>query len=667
MPGQPAATALGPTPSEIPVHTGTSTLAPPYPTMRFSTDAPSKISEADWSALSNDLASAVNASITARGPLEQNLKEWSDAYDMITPDQENWPFEDASNIQLPYMPAQLESLVAYIAGTVLVPRLYIVTGNTPQAAGVSYRVEKFYNAELTRLRSDGSSYFSRHVDWLHMSLRDGTCVLEVLWNRRRQRKRSVMYVPKRDPQTGIVQMAPDGQPLWEEQVNEVDVFVKDYAELTPVPLKEFILIPDEARSIEDAVGVGRVEWLYEDQLDRMVRAGLLDSDEVERALVYVQSGGSDVAADRQGTYDKSASEQIGIGQGQGSIVSRFFVNRGPLKVWRIHSRQFDMNGDGVPEENIFWLHEQSGRMLGWMPYDYASGQRPFFAFSPFPRPDRFYGFSLPERLAGVSSEMDLNHNARNNQIAFRLQPPMGVQSGSELLNKKGQWRPGAMIEMESLEESNPSMRILTQPDVPLSSWQEEALLKSYGNDYTGLSQPAMGTQSNGKRSATELRQQNAGQGTRINLICTRFRIAAGQVINFVHQLNKQYLQSDPETVADQQYFKLGLDELAQDFTIGIAGATDPIDSVTRRNENMTLFELLMKVPFVAQNPMRVWYALRSLLESFGRADIYQLIGTEQDAQMMVQQMQAAAQAQQAAAAGQQPQNGPPQGAQQRAA
>ena len=133
------------------------------------------------------------------------------------------------------------------------------------------------------MRSDGSSYFSRQLDWLHLAVIDGTGILEVLWNRQVHRRRTVSYMPALDDQ-GVAALGPDGKPTsWTEQNDIVDITTKDYPELTPVPLKEFYLLPGEARSIEDAVGVARVLWLYEDQLDRMVRAGTLDASEVERA------------------------------------------------------------------------------------------------------------------------------------------------------------------------------------------------------------------------------------------------------------------------------------------------------------------------------------------------------------------------------------------------
>jgi len=634
---------LKPKEEDIPLHGGVETHQPKHATVRFaSASKDKKLTDSKWNLLSNDLYQTVLASLSARGALNANLKEWSDAYDMVT-SEKDWPFVNSSNLALPYTAGQLESLHAYLAGQVFTPRPFIVTGRNTDAVRTAPMVENFYNGEWQRLRSDGSSYFQKAIQLNQLALRDGVGILEVLWTRRRHRREVEMSVPMTD-ENGQVVFGPDGQPQWDVRRDTVDIFVKDYPEWRCVPLKEFILIPDEAPSIEEAAGVACVEWLYEDDLDRMVRAGLLDSDEVEKALRYDENGTSDVASDPEGTYDKSASYQIGLGQGQGSMSSPFFKNRGPLKVWRIHSRQFDMNEDGMTEENIFWLHELSQKMLGWVPYDYADGRRPFFSYCPFPRADNFYGYSLVERLAGIETELRATHNARNDRIQFGLFPPMAVPTGSEILTRKGRWYPGEMIETDFVG-ADPAVKIMQIADVPISSWQEESALKQYGTEYTGLNMPMIGAQSSGKRSATEMRQQNSAAGTRLGLLATRLRVALGQIINFTHALNKQYLQTDPETMVGQQTMKIDLQTLAKDYLIGVAGASDPIDSITRRQESLAFFQIAMSIPWIAQSPLKQYYWVKMLGDSFNRQDLQLLIGTEQEAQQREEQQQQQAQTQ----------------------
>lgn len=617
---------------DIPLNTGVSTIMPEIASARNVMKMPKRMSAGDWTALSNDLYYSVLASITARGALEQNLKEWSDAYDLITYGKD-WPFVNSSDVALPYAATQLESMLAYIAGTVLQPRPFIVTGLTPQASGTAPQVENFYNGEWLKLRSDGTSWFRQVKELIHLSLRDGVGIVDVLWNRRRQRKQtSLGWTMKLGPD-GMPLLGDDGLPQWEEKIAVADVYLRDYAQITPVPLKEFILIPDEARSIEEAAGVARVEWLMEDECWRRVRIGLFDADEVERALQYAPNGLSDVAPDIQGVYDKNASQQIGIGQGQGSNTSRFFRNRGPIKVWRIHSNQFDLNMDGEVEENIYWMHELSQRMIGYTHYDYIDGRRPFFAYTPFPRPKSFYGYSVMERLSGIDAEMKANHNARNDRLAFSIFPPMQRKAGSKIEIGQGRWYPGAMIDVE-----NPGvdLQMFQFPDIPLASWQEEALLKSYGNEYMGLSAPSIGGQSSGRRSATELRQQNLAAGTRINLPCTDLRVTLTQIITFIHALNKQYMREAPTVLFNQTAVKLDPETLNQEYLFSVSGASDPIDSITKRQEMLSLVEELMKFPELAQSATHRYYVLKMLLESFGRTDVVRIIGTEQEAQQREQ-------------------------------
>ena len=620
-------------------------MQPEHANVLFGDSEPVSLDENEWVMMSNDLYTGINAAISARQTFEGNLQEWSDAYDLILGEIDDPQF-DGANIRLPYSATQVEALKAYIAGTVLVPRMYVVTGRTPDAADTAYQVERFYNSELTKMRADGSSYFQRFANMIHMGLRDGTSIVEVLWNRTRKRTVVVTEEPELD-KFGQPKLDDKGQPVFHKVKATVDLYTKNYAECTIVSVKDFLLLPAESTDIQSAPAVARCLWMYEDELVRMVRAGTLNEEEVEKCLNYVDNGVSEVPADRQGYYDKDVSQQVTIGLGQGTPTSKFFKKRGPVKVWRIHSNQYDMNGDGEPEENIFWLHEMSQRMLGWMPYDYPTEGRPFFTYTPFPRPDEFYGYSLIERLAKVQSEMDLQHNTRINEIIRNLNAPVLIKEGSKTDLHKGVWYQGAVHEVEFDANGRPSLQVLVPPDVPIAAFQEESMLQHYGDSYSALNAPQVGGQSSGRRSATELRQQTAASGTRLALICNQLRISLAQVVNFIHLLNKTYLTEDPQATEQSpdgaEIFSLPLEILMRDYEIGVAGTTDPLDSVTRRNETISYVQAMMQFPFVQADMGKQWYLARMLSEAFGRVDTTQIIGTKEQAQQLQQQQQQAAQ------------------------
>jgi len=649
-------------PTRLPLNAPEHSIQPDSANVSFDTGIPSKLSERQWTALSIDLYNTVNSITGARQAFNTNLQSYADTYDLIASEAAGeFPWPGASNIRLPYTSSQLENLVARVLGEVTSHgRLFLASGNTPQACESQGVVEAFYNAEARRRRADGKAYFDKYEEWLQAGLRDGTGVLEQMWARERVRREVQVPVPAMNPATGEPIIDESGKPIVTYETQDMDIYRKDYAQYTVVPLKEFYLVPNEARSIEDAAAVMRVEWLYETDLDARCRKGFFDSMECERALQYVTLGQTDVARDPQGNYDKQASRQLDIGPGQGPLTSEFFKNRGPLKVWRIHSRQYDMNGDGIPEENVFWLSWANQRLLGFMPYNYSSGIRPFFLFTPFPRVAEAYGYSLIERLAGVQQSIDANNKARNDQLSLKMAPGVKIRKGSPVLNAKGQgaYRPNATYEVENTSNTDGDMVMFDLGDVPVQSYQEEQLFKQYGNEYTGQDALSLGGQSSGRRPATEIRQRQMSASIRTSLIAAHFRGAMDQVVNFNHQLNRQYMGT-PETVLMQgggqaQVFTVTPEMLMQDYTITVAGSTDPIDATSRNNEMMALFQLAMSVPYIQQNPKLSYEWIKTLVEQRGLRNVQQLIGTPEDAVQFMQQM-AAAQALQQLQGGGQPQ------------
>jgi len=592
----------------------------------------------DWHMLSNDLYQSINASLSERNALEQNLKDWTDLYEMRV-DQTDWPWVDASNVFIPVIPAQLDTAVAYITGKVFVPRFYIVTGNTPDATNTAHDVERYYNAELVRQRGH-TTWYDQYMAWLHLAFRDGTSIMEVLWRKTLTKRKVVTFVPEENDGVPVIDMS-TGKPKMTRKIDEVETVDYDDCELQPLLLKDFLLIPAEATSIEQAVGVARALWLYESDLMAMCKSsknpdGILDPYWVEHALSYVPLGTSDIASDRQGSEDKQIGAQLVPGLAQGAQTSKYFANRGPIKVWRIHTRQYDLNLDGAVEENIFYLHELSQMMLGFTDYEYIVPSRPFFAFSPYPRPDRFYGYSMCERLAPIQAEVNAMYNARNNLIDLMLSPPLLYQQGDNLDDQEQQWGPGVRWQVTDTQKS---VKWMEFPQVPLASFQNETLLNSYVDKLTGASAPAMGAQSSGRRTATETKTQMASTTTRNDTVALRLRIVCRAIFNFVHKLKLQYISDDPQFSAEGNKYTLPREVLAKDYQLDIAGSSDPLDVSSRRQENMGLFQLLMGIPFIQQDQLKSYNVVRMMLESFNRPDVAQMIGTEDEAKQRQQQMQ----------------------------
>ncbi|MDE2098150.1 MAG: hypothetical protein KGL39_12925 [Patescibacteria group bacterium] len=591
---------------------------------------PAKVPKDARLMLGDLLGQMVEYAIAARDELETNLDYWDAMYEMRVAEKD-WPWVDCSNFVVPFVPAQLDSLAARLTGVVFQPRFFIVNGNTPEAIANQHTVERYYNAELAR-----HGWTEEFYQWLHLALRDGTAVMEILW---RREKRSMPVRYEEDVLDAL------GQPTGEKRTVEtmLNMTVHDDVELTPVELRDFLVLPAWQTDIQKrGAGVARVKLMSEEELLAMCKSesnpdGVLWREAVEAELETMNSGESDLLQSLQSTQDYTINDQIDITEDSGNTLPDFPRQRGPMRVWRIHTDCLDMDGDEVPEENIFWVREQTRKCLGYTPYKYMHMQRPFVALTPIPRPGRFYGKSVCELLRTVQEELNAQHNQRNDQITLRLSPPFYRVRTADVRDQDHRTGPDA----EWIVDTPKDVGILELPDVPLSSWQEESLLANYGTMVIGQSNPMMGVQNGSRRTAKEVQQTSASSNVRLDLMAARIREAAKEVFWQIHHLKLQYGPDDQEVTAPingaPQRLKISKKILALDYDLGISGMGGPLDKQGRQQEMMLVYSMLTQNPIVAQNPMHLYAVTRMVLEAIGVPDIQTLIGTPEELQQHAQQ------------------------------
>lgn len=651
--------------ADVPDQTNSTTLFPDSAVIRIATGAPD-LTDEQWNSISIDAYNTVRASIDARATYEQNLRNWLALVeaDVSDEDEADDRWEDCANLFIPTPSIELNAMVSYLALQIFTNRFIIVTGNTTEAAQTAPAVERYLNAEIMRQRGE-TTWYNDLLTTLYLGLRDGACPLESTWKKTVSKRLTPVFdtVFETDPETQeqTPQLDKNGEIVSKRRMVEQTIITYDDVHTEPKQMKDFGLIPATAKSIEDAVAAWTVEWLFEDKLRAMCEEGedgtppLLKWEECDKALSCVTSGTDEHSSDSQGSYNKTMGSQIDVGLAQGSLTSKEFKNRGPIKVFRIHTRQFDFNSDDVVEENVIWLHEQSQRMLGWCPYEYIVPERPFQMWCPFPRPGQAAGYSLIEWLAAVTAEINAINNQMLDAVDLHISPPFLEKPGVEITNKGRKWGPNATWYTDDMD----AIKVLQIPPLPPDASQTLAGLQSVVGRITGNDAPALGVQSSGRRSATETRQRQAASTTRSGLVAMRFRHFCRTWINFVHRLKLQYLPENPSFNVGDQKYTVSREVLARDYKIDIAGASDPVDAGTRRQEFMAFFGILAKIPSVANKPTRMHRLLQKFCDVYDVVDADSIIGTEQDAQKEEQAQQQAAQEAQAAAAAGQPQPGQP--------
>lgn len=578
------------------------------------------------------LGQMVEYAIAARSELELNLDYWDAMYEMRVADKD-WPWVDCSNFVVPFIPAQLDSLAARLTGVVFQPRFFVVNGNTPDAIAKQHRVERYYNAELSR-----HGWTEEFYQWLHLALRDGTAIMEILWKREKRQ----MPVEYEEDVTDEL-----GNPTGEKRTTKtmLDLTTYDDVELTPVELRDFLLLPAWETGIQTrGAGAARMKLMSEQELLAMCKTkdnpgGILWEDVVQAELDTMNSGESDVNESYQSIQDYTINDQISITEDASNYIPEYPRQRGPMRVWRVHTDCLDMDGDGVFEENVFYYREQSRVCLGYTPYKYMHMQRPFVALTPIPRPGRFYGKSVCELLRTVQEELNAQHNQRNDQISLRLSPPFYRVRTADVRDQDHRWGPDA----EWIVDTPKDVGILEMPDVPMSTWQEEQLLGNYGTMVIGQGNTQMGASTSSRKTAKEVQSQSAAGNVRSDLMAARIREAAKEVFWQIHHLKLQYGPENQEITAQvngqPQRLQISKADLALDYDLGIAGMGGPLDKQGRQQEMMLVYSMLTQNPIVNQDPMHMYALTRMVLEAIGVPDIQTLIGTPEELQQKMQQQQ----------------------------
>jgi hypothetical protein len=624
-----------------------------------------KIPQENRFALGSDLMQQIQQGLGDRTTFNVNLDLYEQLYEMHV-EEKNVPWPNSSNVFIPMIPEIVDTMAARLASLVFQPRFFVVNGNTPEAANVQAQVERYLNAEMSR-----NNWVEPLFMWLQQGLLYGVGILGIFWKRRVVSHKKVFYQQKMDPETNLPVIDPaTNAPMSEKVIKMVTDVEYDDVELTNIPLKEFVVFPSWARSIDTALGCARVIRPAEAELWAMVKSGELWADETEKALAYKTEGLDERPEDSQGSVPITADEQITISGGTTNFAP-YRRQRGPLKLWQVHTDQYDMDNDGIPEENIFWVHESSRRCLGYTPYAYWHGRRPYGAFTGLPRDQVFYGFSIPGRLLTLQTEMNTKENQKNDAIDRSISPTRVIQRGATLNTQDNRSGPDSEWEVDG--PVGEAVAYLSTPEVPLSTWQEQSWLYERAMTMVGLNSPMMGGQSSGRRSAREVQSQMQSAGIRLDLIANRLRESMRQVAYQIVQLKLQYGPEESAVTMVQQGVpqKLVLPKkmLAEDLDIDIIGAGGPLDRVSRASDMMILYTLLMRNPLVMSNQIHVYNVTQMMLEEHNRPDVQALIGTQEEAQQAQQQQQMMQQVQALMAAhgqqqGQPGQQGKPGGQQQ---
>jgi hypothetical protein len=599
-----------------------------------------KLDEATWTAVGISAMQLIDLNLGNRWALDVSLDYGNALYEMQG-ERANPPWENCANIIVPVVFTAVGEMTSRLSGSALVPRPYTAAGKDSISTQYAHIVEQFYNSEY-----EENNWYEAYDTCIQLAARDGTAILEVLWEKKISETVQLVDGPVMD-ETGNPKVDQFGQAIIKKQRQRVKKVEWDAVRYNPVELRDFILFPNYAPSIEVADGVARKRYMSERDMYSMVESGVFDADMVERIMACTAAGQDERPWDRQGNATYTIGGKLTIGDYAIPMPDGIHVARGPVEMWQILTSQFDLDGDGVCEENYIWVHDMSRLMAGWAPYEYEGG-RPYFPICVMPRPNRMYGFSVPDVVGAVQEEASAQRNARLDWLDIASNPTFYTTPGYKDLgeNESHRFGPGARMRVETPTD----VGFIQLGDPPQSLFAEEQALMALADRSIGApaapAMPPAGGSGAQKQSAKAAAQNQALQGMQTNRMIVKIRKWMQKVFKFTHLLYVKYgkdqmsmLQSSSEGNTEVQVPR---EILALNYNLGIAGSGGPLDKENSRQDAMALYQLLTPSPLVQGDMGHLYNVTRNVIEKFDYPEITGFIGTLDEAKQM-QQMQAIAQ------------------------
>lgn len=440
---------------------------------------PATIPEEEQEALVKKLKSEYDNFKSSVSPLHDSIERWHSLYETSQKEKKQFPWPDAANFNVPLIMATVDSIHARITKAVFdVDPLWLTHARVASAHDTAYVAEKYldYWADEMGLPSI--------LDMLILNmLIEGTGIVKLDWLRK------TAQIPQ--------QMTPQGQQLGGE------VIEYDGPGAYHVPLSDFILIPADSPTIDDAVYVGHRVFLNHQQLVTREQQGFYFN--VDRLLAKTQG---DSTSSRTAlpfslvNVTKTASAQ--------------YEETNQYEVVEVYG-PYDFGDGPVPAMMTFSPEHEI--LLRIEPYPYQYGRPPYIDFKVYPRANFFWGRSVPEMLESAQEELTALHNMRADAIAIRIAPPILRRIGEQWDPEEQPWSPGQVIDV-----TDPAALIQMQlMDVPSSLFAHEQDTLAFVERVTGMSDYFMGRSPTQNRTATEVNRVTSEGLARIDVMVSRFQ------------------------------------------------------------------------------------------------------------------------------------------------
>jgi hypothetical protein len=450
-------------------------------------------------------------------PLHKKIDLWHKTYEAHKKGSKSFPWEGAANYQVPIAMATVDSIHARIAKAVFeVDPIWLAKPRSPNSVQIGEKAEWYLD-----YWADEMSLASRLDMAIHNMLIEGVGIVRADWDRKTRQIPAQTH-----PESG--EQGPS--------------FVTEYEgpAVRPVPLKDYVHIPADAPTIEDAVYVGhRVFRTHQQLLDR------------ERSGVYFNVQELLAKTDGDSTLHRNSNPSALLAT---SDTAGEYEETRQYEIVELYG-PYDW-GDG-PTPTLFAFSPLHSVLLRIEPYPYEYGRAPYLSFCVYPRPNFFWGRSMVEMLESQQEELSALHNMRADAVVRRIAPPLLRRAGARWDPQEQPWKPGMVIDVNDPAE----IIELNMGDVPSSLFAHEQDILAFTERMTGMSDVFMGRPGSPYQTATAINRVTSEGLARMDVAVSRFQEGMKKLAWVLWWLLYQYRPYLDAFVAEGEPMVIAKDEM----------------------------------------------------------------------------------------------------------
>lgn len=446
------------------------------------------LSDIDSEKLGNDIKYEWRKANDDRSDYLLKREEYTQNWRDINKQGAQGPWENSSNFNVP---------ITLFYGKAIHARLWQIFGDGNQFFGVKARKEAFMDREI-QIQDFMSFVLNDYANGkqgtrdvfdeiLWDNVFDGSAIMKVYWQKDENKYSEV--VPSVDVQEKVVfdSSSMTGRTSFDVTMKEKEEVKIELIETPQIKrcLIEDVVMPQGQSDPQISDFVTHRVFMSSEQLKARASEGKFDEEVVKECLDHHSIT---MINDQTVEIKRERAEYEGIDDFDGyynkfhSVLERY----GKIYVKEKLTGDEDYEYSERAEEAIVWVHEATGKVLGWT-YLFRispSGIRPIFKFDFIKFPDRNVGVGVAEVLASTQQSVNAVYNLRQDNGMLASTPFGFYRSAAGLKPERYRIEPGVMIPTDNPQND---VRIVQMPFLQNFGYQEEDRLIGYAERLLSIS------------------------------------------------------------------------------------------------------------------------------------------------------------------------------------